>query len=99
MSLHRRTHPQYVEGCFGCKVSTLRIGYCGQGGQDATRQKKWDQELDLYASAVKQGIQPDTTNTRSTQAALDWSNRTGKAYSEETKQEHNTVSALERYAV
>lgn len=99
MSLHRRTHPQYVEGCFGCKASTLRIGYCGQGGQDLTAQRKWDQELDLYASAVKQGIQPDTTSTRSSQAALDWSERTGKAYSEEAKQDHNMNKALERYAV
>lgn len=99
MSLHRRTHPQYVEGCFGCKASTLRIGYCGQGNQDLTAQKKWDQELDLYASAVKQGIQPDTTSRRSSQAALDWSDRTGKPYSEETKQEHNKTTVLERYAV
>lgn len=26
MSLHRRTvHPDYVEGCWGCKVSTLQL--------------------------------------------------------------------------
>lgn len=99
-TLHQRnTHPRYVEGCFGCKVSTQHIGYCGKGGQDYTAQNKWDKELDLYASAVKQGIQPDATNTRATQAALDWSNRTGKAYSEEMKQEHNETVALERFAV
>lgn len=100
MNLHQiQTHPDYVDGCFGCKVSTLKVGYCGQGNQDYTAQGKWDKELDLYASAVKQGIQPDTTNTRSTQAALDWSERTGKAYSEEAKQDHNTTVALERFAV
>ena len=99
MNLHRRTHPKYVEGCFGCKVSTLRIGYCGQGGQDASRQKKWDQELDLYASAVRQGIQPDGTTTRESRKALEWSEQTGKAYSEETQIEHDTDVALERFAV
>jgi len=99
-TLHQiRTHPEYVEGCFGCKASTQHIGYCGQGNQDFTAQKRWDAELDLYASAVKQGIQPDTTSTRSSQAALDWSERTGTAYSEEAKQEHNKSKALERYAV
>ncbi len=26
MSLHReRTHPEYVEGCFGCKASTVDL--------------------------------------------------------------------------
>lgn len=99
-TLHQRTtHPQYVEGCFGCKVSTQHIGYCGNHGQDLTAQNKWDKELDLYASAVKQGIQPDRTSTSASQAALDWSDRTGKAYSEEAKQEHNKTQVLERYAV
>lgn len=99
MSLHRRTHPHYVEGCFGCKVSTLRIGYCGQGSQDATAQKKWDKELDLYASAVKDGIQPEGTATSATRAAMSWSDKTGKPYSEETKREHDINQVLERYAV
>lgn len=99
-TLHqRKTHPVYVDGCFGCKVGTQRIGYCGQGGQDATRQKAWDQELDLYASAVKQGVEPETTYTGGVRAALDWSEKTGKAYSEDTKREHDLNTALERYAV
>lgn len=99
-TLHqRKTHPRYVEGCFGCKVSTQHIGYCGQGGQDASRQKKWDQELDLYASAVKQGIQPEGTATSATRAAMNWSEETGKAYSEESKREHDIDQVLERYAV
>lgn len=99
-TLHQlKTHPTFVEGCFGCKVATLQVGYCGQGGGDATAQKSWDSELDLYASARAQGIQPDATNRRQTQQAIDWSQRTGKAYSEETKQEHNRDKALERFAV
>lgn len=77
----------------------MTVGYCGQGGQDATAQKKWDAELALYDSARKQGIQPETTQARGIQASLDWSEKTGKAYSEETKIEHDKASALERYAV
>lgn len=99
-TLHQiRTHPLYVEGCFGCKAGTQRIGYCGAGGQDASAQKRWDAELDLYASAVKQGIQPETTQASGVRAALDWSEKTGKAYSEDVKIEHDRDTVLERYAV
>lgn len=99
-TLHqRRTHPDYVEGCFGCKVSTQKIGYCGQGGQDATSQKKWDAELALYASAKKQGIQPETTQGAGVRAAIDWSEKTGKPYSEVMKHSHDKYTVLERYGV
>lgn len=100
MTLHQiRTHPEYVEGCFGCKVSTQQIGYCGKGGQDATAQKKWDAELDLYKSAVNSGIQPESTKAPAIRAAMDWSDKTGKAYSERTKLDHDKATVLERYAV
>jgi hypothetical protein len=99
-TLHqRKTHPTYVEGCFGCKVSTQRIGYCGQGGQDLTRQKAWDRELDLYASAVKAGIQPETTQASGIRKSIEWSEKTGVAYSTENKLDYDTNTVLERYAV
>lgn len=99
-TLHEiKTHPEYVEGCFGCKAASLKIGYCGKGGQDATRQKKWDAELALYDSARKQGIQPETTQSAGIRASIEWSNSTGKAYSAETKLEHDKTQALERFAV
>lgn len=91
---HRATHPKYVEGCFGCKALTLRFGQV-----DATRQKKWDQELALYKSAVEAGMQPESTQTAATRAAMAWSEETGKAYSAEAKLEHDTNDVLERYAV
>lgn len=100
MNLHQiQTHPRYVEGCFGCKVSTLKIGYCGKGDQDATAQKAWDRELDMYQSAVRQGIQPETTKAAGIRAALDWSEKNGTPYSEENKVKHDEQSVLERYAV
>lgn len=66
--------------CFGCKVRSLRVGYCGQGGQDFTAQKKWDKELALYRSAREQGIQPAGTTTAKVRAALEASDKTGVAY-------------------
>jgi hypothetical protein len=81
MSLHRiRTHPEYVDGCFGCKASTMNLN----PGEASTRltmsAKKWDNELALYRSARAQGIQPDTTKTKDIRRAIDISNKTGIAY-------------------
>lgn len=99
MSLHKQTHPEYVEGCFGCKAATLIVGYCGRGDQDATSQKKWDKELDLYADTVRSGIQPESTKTRGIRAAQEWSEKTGIAYSEEAKIKYDRDKTEERYAV
>lgn len=81
MSLHRiRTHPEYVEGCFGCKASTVDLN----AGEASTRMtmssKKWDKELALYRSAREQGIQPEGTSTAKIRKAIDISNKTGRAY-------------------
>lgn len=94
MALHYKTHPEYVEGCFGCKAASLRFGQV-----DATRQKKWDAELALYRSAVANGIQPETTQTAGIRSAIEWSEKTGTPYSAEAKVEHDTNQVLERYAV
>jgi len=81
MSLHRiRKHPEFVEGCFGCKASTIDLN----AGEASTRltmsAKKWDNELALYRSARSQGIQPDSTKTKDIRKAIDISNKTGVAY-------------------
>ena len=81
MSLHRiRTHPEFVEGCFGCKALTVDLN----PGEASTRltmsAKKWDNELALYRQARAQGIQPDSTKTKDIRKAIDISNRTGTAY-------------------
>ena len=59
----------------------LRIAYANSaGGQDYTAQKKWDAELDLYASARRQGIQPESTRTPDIRAAIELSNEVGVGY-------------------
>lgn len=55
----------------------LRIGYCGQGGGDATKQKKLDADLQAYRDARRQGIQPKTTRIEDTRAAVEISNKVG----------------------
>lgn len=45
-----------------------------------SHQKAFDKNLDLYEAAVKQGIQPDTTQTADIRKALDASDQFGKPY-------------------
>lgn len=81
MSLHReRTHPEFVEGCFGCKASTIDLNPGEANSRLTMSAKKWDKELALYRSAREQGIQPEGTSTAKIRKAIDISNKTGKAF-------------------
>ena len=81
MSLHQRQkHPEYIEGCFGCKASTLDLNAGDANSRLAMSTKKWDKELALYRSAREQGIQPEGTSTAKIRKAMEISNKTGKAY-------------------
>ena len=81
MSLHReRTHPDYVEGCFGCKASTVDLNPGEASSRLTMSAKKWDNELALYRSARAQGIQPSSTKTKDIRNAIDISNKTGRAF-------------------
>jgi hypothetical protein len=81
MSLHQRQkHPEYVEGCFGCKASTIDLNAGEANSRLTMSAKKWDKELALYRSAREQGIQPEGTSTAKIRKAIDISNKTGKAF-------------------
>lgn len=56
------------------------VAYSGIGGGDASAQKRWDSELQMYRDARAQGIQPDGTSMRQIEAALDASDKAGAAY-------------------
>lgn len=88
MGLHLRTHPEPVDGCFGCRAMGVSIlGYDSpreSGHVDRTAQKNWDKELDAYVDARKQGIQPASTRMSGIRAAVDASNKAGKAYDAST---------------
>lgn len=76
MSIHReRTHREFVDGCFGCKASTLQWV-----SLDAhAKNKANDRELDAYRSARKQGVQPKSTKMNDIKAAVQVSDSLGKA--------------------
>ena len=66
------------------RQSSMRIAYANSAnGSDYTAQKRWDRELDSYAEARSQGIQPKTTKSRDIQAAVEISNKTGTAFNAE----------------
>ena len=62
------------------RAASLKVAYCGIGGGDATKQKKWDRELDSYKAARAQGIQPRSTKKRDIETAVKVSDMTGTAF-------------------
>lgn len=75
-------HPEYVEGCFACKIQTLQLATGDANGgliANGWTNKKWEGELQAYRDARRQGIQPASTKTRDVRKALDMSDQTGKA--------------------
>lgn len=83
MNLHKiQTHPEYVEGCFGCKIGTLELG-TGDASRDIP-DKKWNSELAAYRDARAQGIQPAGTTMRHVEEAHKASETLGRAYDADT---------------
>lgn len=63
------------------RAKNVRVAYCQSvKGLDATRQKKWDRSLEAYASAKKQGMQPDGTTPTKVRYAEEASSALGAAY-------------------
>ena len=84
MSLHQlRTHPEFVENCFGCKISTLELSTGDANGRAAMPLRKWEGELQAYRDARKQGIQPAGTTMAKIEAAHKASENLGRAYNAE----------------
>ena len=81
MSLHRRTtHPELVEGCFGCKVGNLQLSV-GEARHDGVMTaKQHDKELGSYYDALRQGVEPISTRQKDIDAAVRLSNDTGVAF-------------------
>lgn len=63
------------------RAKNIRVAYCQSWkGLDATRQKNFDKDLNAYASARRQGIQPPSTLRPAVDAAVRASDKTGTAY-------------------
>jgi hypothetical protein len=85
MNLHQiQKHPEYVEGCFGCKLGTLQLSPGDAASSKNMSQKKWDAELNAYAAARKEGIQPAGTTMRAVEDARNKSDKAGKAFDANT---------------
>ena len=83
MGLHQRqTHPEYVEGCFGCKIQLLELS-TGDAKRDIS-DKKWVGELNAYKEARAQGIQPAGTTHKHIQQAYTASEVLNKPYNADT---------------
>ena len=75
-----RVEHDFMCECFACRVKSIKVAYCGIGGGDATAQRQWDRNLDLYRKARAEGIQPTGTSRSKVVAAMKQSDRTGKAF-------------------
>ena len=59
----REVHPEYVEGCFGCKVSNVVLN-TGAASSDPNyqaneaREKRWNRDMPAYKRLRDQGYQP-----------------------------------------
>lgn len=81
MSIHQvQVHPEYVDGCFMCKVSSVSLSAGDAKSGLQMSKKATDKELALYRSARKQGIVPESTKTKDIQRAIEASNQVGVAY-------------------
>lgn len=106
MALHRRTHPTYVEGCFGCKVGTLMlapsVAATTAGGQAALREKameaRWDRDMPAYKRLREQGFQPpsiDGAAELESKASSRFEIESGKTYPGQEKQVADAVSFVQ----
>ena len=61
---HKETHPEYVEGCFGCKLTTFSASAtCTPGRRpDAIsgmrRDIRWERDMPAYKRLRQDGLQP-----------------------------------------
>lgn len=79
--------PEGGHPTFGACVRSknLRIAYAASSrGWDASKEKAHQRELDAYADARRQGIQPDGTRMAQVEKAVQISNETGSAYGTRT---------------
>lgn len=66
-TLHQqRTHPEPVEGCFGCRVAGVQVAPSAtpsrRGGAEAAatnaREARWSRDMPAYREMRRQGLQP-----------------------------------------
>lgn len=66
--------------CFGCKAKGLQLSTGDANGRRIMTAKAYDNELKAYSDAIRQGVEPATTNMKDIQAAMNLSQLAGKAF-------------------
>jgi hypothetical protein len=66
--------------CFGCKAKGLQLSTGDANGRRIMSAKAYDGELKAYSDAVRQGVEPATTNMKDIKAAMKLSDLAGKAF-------------------
>jgi len=77
---HWEAHPEFVEGCFGCKGLTLSMNAGDADSRKVMPNKAFNKELDAYKEARSQGIQPAGTSMRKIREAVQASETLGRPY-------------------
>jgi hypothetical protein len=81
MNLHQKQkHPEFVEGCFGCKIGNLQLSVGAARNDGVPTAKAHDKELGSYYDAIRQGIEPVSTKKKDIDAAVRLSNDMGVAF-------------------
>lgn len=71
-------HTTYVDGCFGCKAQTLELSTGDARSSRGMSNRMWNAEMTAYQSAVKEGLDPKTTNMADINAAKHAADKAGK---------------------
>ena len=77
---HWEYHPEYVDGCFGCKGMSVQMNAGDADSRRVMPNKAFNKELDAYKEARAQGIQPNGTSMTKIQEALKASDIMGRPY-------------------
>ena len=77
---HWEYHPEFVDGCFGCKGMSIQMNAGDADSRRVLPTKKFNKELDAYKEARAQGIQPNGTSMAKIQEAVKASEIMGRPY-------------------
>ena len=91
METKEHAHTTYVDGCFACKIQTLELSTGDANSNKAMSNKRWNGELDAYADARRQGIQPAGTTMKHVVEEHQASETMGRAYNSESDPAAKTI--------
>jgi hypothetical protein len=61
---HWDTHPQYVEGCFACRITSVSVSSAAMPSrrpiahEKVQMERRWDKDMPAYKRLREDGVQP-----------------------------------------